>query len=163
LATFDEYVQMDLDVLEEVGVTLLPHSSTKNLAEWEAVTGVLPQELDAWKRYSKLGINSPIGRGLYSIQIQQLLDAMNRYGKSRDDLMVITSEDLKANTHGEYQRILKFLDLQPQTLKSYGGVNKDKTNHTMNPKTRERLRQFYAPYNRKLASLLGEDWQGIWE
>jgi hypothetical protein len=129
------------------------------------VTGS-PQELNAaWKQYTKLGINSPIGRGLYSIQIQQLLDTMKRYNKSSDnDLMVIPSEDLRANPHAAYQRILKFLELQPHRLDTYGLIHSTTyRSQTMTPNTRERLKQLFAPYNRKLARLLGDDWQGIWE
>jgi hypothetical protein len=158
--TFEEYVKLDLDALEEVGI-VLPNST--NQVEWEAVTGS-PHEDAAWKQYTKLGINSPIGRGLYSIQIRQLFDAMKRYNKSTDDLMVIPSEDLLANTDAVYQRILKFLDFQPHRLDMYRLANSaSNRSQTMNPKTRERLQQLFEPYNRKLASLLGQDWQGIWE
>jgi hypothetical protein len=67
-----------------------------------------------WKKHTKLGIISPIGRGLYSIQIQQLLQAMKRYHKSREiDLTVISSEDLRADSHVVRQRVLRILDLQP--------------------------------------------------
>jgi hypothetical protein len=111
---------LDLDALEEVGIVL--PNSTKQQVVWEAVTG-WPHEDAAWKQYTKLGINSPIGRSLYSIQIRQLLDAMKRYNKSTDDLMVIPSEDLLANTDAVYQRILKFLDFQPHSLDKYKLAN----------------------------------------
>jgi hypothetical protein len=163
--TFEEYIQLDLDILEEIGmIRKLRNRNSSNFhqVEWEAVTGS-PQQLDAaWKQYTKLGINSPIGRGLYSIQIQQLLQAMKRYHKSREaDLMVIPSEDFRANPHAIHQRVLTFLELQPHSLDTYG-VNIHSTayrSQTMNPKRRQRLKQMFARYNRQLASLLGQDWQ----
>jgi hypothetical protein len=159
--TFEEYIQLDMDVLEEVGMTL-PNAT--NQVEWEAATGS-PHELDAaWKQYTRLGINSPIGRGLYSVQIRHLLQVMKQYNKSRDDLMVLPSEDLRASPDATYQRILKFLDFQPHSLDSYKLIHSTTyRSQVMNPKTRERLELLFAPYNRQLAALLGDEWQGIWD
>jgi hypothetical protein len=85
------------------------------------------------------------------------------------------SEDLQHDTDATYGRVLEFLGLPRIHLDTYKAVNvnknvnKNKATTTNNSKkrgmsveTEELLRQVFDPYNRQLAGILGEEWQGVW-
>ena len=157
-ASFEEYIELDMKVLLETGVM-----QDWSVVDFEQYSGS-QQEFDAWKLYTKLGLNSPVGRGLYSIQIRHWLKAMKDCGKSRSDLLVLQSEDMKVAADDIYAKVIEFLNLQPHHMESYGKV------HTTSYRTsqidlsiRKKLEDFYGPYNNQLAQLLGKEWTGVWE
>jgi hypothetical protein len=156
--SFEEYIELDLRVLQETGVIL------QDTVDFASFSGSA-QELQAWKTYTKLGLNAPVGRGLYAIQLRHWLRAMEAFGKPRSELLVLQSEQLKAQSNGTYAKVLEFLKLREHSMGKYGKIHS--TNYqrgaTMKSETRAKLETFYRPYNRQLEGLLGEDWQGIWE
>eukprot|EP00980_Cylindrotheca_fusiformis_P028838 scaffold22653_cov119-Cylindrotheca_fusiformis.AAC.19 len=158
--SFEEYIELDMKVLQETGV--LPPRQGFSLDDH---SGSL-LEFEAWKRYTRLGINSPVGRGLYSIQIRHWLRAMDQFDKPRSDLLILTTERMRQDSKAVYQQVVQFLDLPKHELQSFDTIHESKflSSHTaMKPETRQFLQDFYRPYNAQLKDLLGSEWDGIWE
>ncbi|CAJ1945582.1 unnamed protein product [Cylindrotheca closterium] len=157
LPSFEEYVEMDMNVLAEVGV--LPPDNA-DLSYYGSAG-----EAKAWKTYTRLGINSPLGRGLYSIQLRQWLKAMKDYGKPSSDLMVFSSEQMKVLSKAIYHQVLEFLELPPYEISHFDRVHKTRygDNVKMKPETRKKLEIFFRPYNQQLKDVLGSEWDGIWD
>ena len=82
--TFDEWVEQDYKILTKLGV-LRPNMSTAG--EDDDYEGGYRGTLDekrGWKAYTRLavlGSTGPIGRGLYSIQIAQWIEAYRENGR----------------------------------------------------------------------------------
>ena len=89
-------------------------------------------------------------RGLYVIQIEHYLSAMDRVGKPRSDLFVLQSEAFRRNRQKEYNKLLK-----KHTTTT--------TEHSipMPESIRKRLSELYRPYNERLFKLLG--WDRVWD
>jgi hypothetical protein len=159
MVDWDTWISRDLQLLNETGVI-----RDWNSVNFEEFSGSR-QEKEAWERY--LGTPGPqmiVGRGLYAIQLRHWFVEMDRFGKSRSDLLVLQSEKLKEDTQGEYNRLLRFLglplhqlgDARPKHATRDSGI-------PMPQQIQEQLEKFYAPYNRQLSDLLGADWDGVWE
>lgn len=152
--SFEDAVDLDLAVLQETGVIQADQSPVKN-PELEA---------KAWGTYTKLGVNSVVGRGFYSIQLKQWIEAFKDYQKPLDDLLVIPSERLFADPNATYQEIVHFLGLEPHQIPKYSKVHATTyRNPNMLPETRVKLESIFSPYNQELAGLLGNSWKGVWE
>ena len=95
-----------------------------------------------------------VKRGLYEIQIARYLKYF-----SRDQIIVVNSDSLRANPELETSRLLSFLKVESQSLISKV-ANVGEYVEGDFEETFDRLRQFYQPYNQKLFNLLGEsfDW-----
>ena len=146
--SFDEFVDLDLQVLDELGIT----SST-----------TFPE--DGWREYTKWGLNAPVGRGLYWIQLQHLFETMKQYQKPSSDLLILQSERYRQFPNETYQQVLEFLNLPHFELPQYG-TDIHKTQYGsfhMKESTKAKLEQFYAPHNAKLADLLGDEWRDVWK
>lgn len=89
-------------------------------------------------------------QGIYVEQLKRWLEYYRR-----DQLLVLDSVLLFTEPAECYARILDFLGLPPYELGSfpvlYQGIYRD----TMRPETRERLLEYYRPYNEELFELLG--------
>jgi len=168
--SFEEYISLDMKVLQETGV--LPkgyggwHTESQLTIDDFDVSILLTEEVThAWSTYTKLGVNSPVGRGLYSLQLSQWFRAMDSYGKLRSDLLVLPSDRLLNTPESTYSEIINFLDLSPYSLEEYGAMHKTNyDNAQMDPKFRAKLHAFFLPFNRQLKDLLStNDWDGIWD
>ncbi len=98
-------------------------------------------------------------RGRYSYKARGLyLDQLRAYERyfSRDQLLVLKSEDLLEKTQETYDQVLRFLGLAPWTLQSTGSVNPGLYPREK-PPGYEELREFYAPHNQRLYEYLGRD------
>ena len=73
--------------------------------------------------------------------------------------MIIPSERLGTQTKNILQEVFRFLDLPEYEIKNTNKVNVAKY-EKMRPETRERLVEFFRPYNKKLFELLNRqfDW-----
>jgi hypothetical protein len=87
-------------------------------------------------------------RGKYAEQLEQWFDYFER-----EQIMVIDSQDLYANTHHTLQHVYEFLGL-PNHTSNYRVWHKGNYNE-MSPKMRKRLETYFKPHNDKLESLLG--------
>jgi hypothetical protein len=175
--TFERYVDLDLAVLQDIGI--LPQKDDDNAGNssrdaYSTNSSLQPQVLSAWAKYTKLGLNAPIGRGLYAIQVHQLLQAMDMIGKPRSDLLILQSEQLLLDPARIYRQVLEFLQLDPEfqlgqykqihSSKVYASGSTSKNGTTMNPATRQRLKDIFEPFNEQLATLvsLPPEWQEAW-
>ncbi len=90
-------------------------------------------------------------RGLYADQLERWLAAF-----PRDQLLVVTSDDLGARPAEAYASILSFLGAAPHELNAYPRVF-DRDYAPMRPETREKLITRFAEPNRRLEELLGRE------
>jgi Sulfotransferase family len=159
LPTFSEYVRNDLDALKETGV----------IQDWSVVDFDAFFESDAmqeaWRTYVHSGLNAPIGMGLYALQIRPFLALPNEF-------LAIRSEELQAHPAATLSKVLDFLGLPP--IEGHGGRRPISFSTTVNSarplektgidaSTEALLREVFEPFNRKLAQMLGEEWEGVWE
>lgn len=97
---------------------------------------------------------SYVGRGFYA---EQLITWFNLF--SKEQILILTTEDLELDTQKTLDRIFEFLHLQKYELK-----NREKRNvgsyEKMNNETRKILVDFFKPYNEQLYLLLNQkfDW-----
>ena len=153
--TFEEWIQKDLDDMKQVGLLQndIPFSEFRGS----------DQEWTAWKAYTRLGTHSPIGRGLYVIQLCHWFQTWEAFGKSRNDFLVLHSQDLRDNTVLVYQQLLDFLHLPAFPLSHAEEKMKPNYSKPISAITRQKLIDFYSPYNHELYELLGNTWDGIWD
>eukprot|EP00592_Proboscia_alata_P023255 CAMPEP_0194424860 /NCGR_PEP_ID=MMETSP0176-20130528/24159_1 /TAXON_ID=216777 /ORGANISM="Proboscia alata, Strain PI-D3" /LENGTH=462 /DNA_ID=CAMNT_0039234875 /DNA_START=48 /DNA_END=1433 /DNA_ORIENTATION=+ len=142
-----------------------------NICHQHSMRHTAAEEEDLWAKYfnslpriTNMGV---IGRGLYAVQLQQWLKYFpieNNNGannNTKSTTLVLKTELMQSptNTRASYQRIVKHVNLPDfeftfnhrfQTGKYSGGE--------MNNNTRSMLEKFFEPYNRRLHSLLGEEW-----
>ena len=167
--SFEEYIAMDMKVLQDLGV--LPqgyggwhhaHNDDDDDHDHQSQP-IMPvdkswltsdQTIQAWAKYTKLGINAPVGRGIYCIHLLQWIQAMDKYNKPRSDLKVLSSQHLLDHTNETYADILSFLQLPPHTLTQYSKIHQTPYHETeMLPSTRQKLQTFFEPFQRLLEDL----------
>ena len=154
IMTFETFVDLDMAVLKELGI----------VKEDGGVSVTNDKLFSAWAEYTKWGLNSPIGRGLYWIQIKQLFDKMEQYQKPRSDLLILQSERFRKDPNTTYHQVIEFLGLESHELPTYEEINNAQYfGRKIQNSTREMLEKFYAPYISKLADLLGDEWRGVWD
>ncbi len=98
-----------------------------------------------WRYYSY------VKRGLYVDQLERWMSVF-----PREQFLILKSEDLYSDPERILHRTLAFLGLQPWSPENF------KAHHLigysdMDPATRERLAEYYAPYNQQLYAFLDED------
>jgi hypothetical protein len=99
----------------------------------------------AWWNYTY------VARGRYAEQLERWFAAV-----PREQLLVLFTEELSADTAATYRRVLDFLGVGARELDSYPRIF-DRDYAGMNPGTRARLDKEFEDPNRRLASLLGRD------
>jgi sulfotransferase family protein len=99
----------------------------------------------AWWNYTYLA------RGRYAEQLERWFAAF-----PREQLLVLFTEELSADTPATYRRVLDFLGVGARDLDSYPRIF-DRDYADMNPGTRARLDKEFEDPNRRLASLLDRD------
>lgn len=90
-------------------------------------------------------------RGLYAEQLERWLAVF-----PREQLLVISTDDLSREPAETYARTLAFLGVAPHDLPEYPRVF-SREYAGMSPETRRMLDEFYAEPNRRLGALLGRD------
>ena len=95
-------------------------------------------------------------RGLYAEQLERWLAVF-----PREQLLVVTTDELGETPHETYASILAFLGAAPHTLEKYPRVF-DRDYAPMRPETRAALAMRFAEPNRRLEALLGRSlsWPG---
>jgi hypothetical protein len=90
-------------------------------------------------------------RGRYAEQLERWYATF-----PREQLLVLLTDDLAADTAGTYRRVLDFLGVGARELDSYPRIF-EREYGAMDPTTRTRLEHEFAEPNRRLADLLGRD------
>lgn len=92
-----------------------------------------------------------LARGRYAEQLHRYYDLF-----PRDQLLVLPLDALKADAAGSFRRIEDHLGIDHHEV-DLAPRNAREGNPSILPDTRDRLAAYYAPHNRELAALLGED------
>lgn len=100
------------------------------------------------RKYFRYGYRT---RGLY---LDQLLEYERFFG--REQILVLKSEDFFEDTQQVYDEVVRFLDLQPWTLRSTTPVNVSGYSGAK-PAGYDGLRESFAPHNTRLYDFLGRD------
>jgi hypothetical protein len=154
--TFENWISGDFKLLKETGFVV---DNGKLLSREE--------EDEAWTKYLELTSAGQIGRSLYEVQLRHWYQAMRDIGRDPEtQIYIVRTEDMKKDLDGEYRKILDFLGLpyhpitstEEKVVSNYTGLGL-----TMKNETREKLEKFFAPYNKRLYSMLGGDWDGYWD
>jgi hypothetical protein len=90
-------------------------------------------------------------RGRYAEQLERWFAAF-----PREQLLVLLTDDLAADTAGTYRRVLEFLGVDQRGLDSYPRIF-EREYGEMEPGTRARLEGEFAEPNRRLTELLGRE------
>jgi hypothetical protein len=90
-------------------------------------------------------------RGRYAEQLERWYDAF-----PREQVLVVLTDDLAADTAGTYARVLDFLGVDQHVLESYPRIF-EREYGDMDTRTRARLQEHFAEPNRRLAELLGRE------
>lgn len=159
--SLDEYILNDLEALFEVGV-LKDWTKVDFESFWKS-----EECWQAWKKYIHLGLNAPIGMGLYALQLKPFLDMIERVhgpDKVNDYFLALDNSDLKSDPDGTYNRLLEFLKLQPNSLENYKTTINQSLGQddAVSSSLKERVKAAIGPYNRKLGELLGREWGTKW-
>ena len=97
-----------------------------------------------------------LARGIYSRQIMKL----HEYFDS-SQLLVIFSEDLFANTDAVLGQVWSHIGVRPAEVET-SVVHKSNPGEKIPGALRERLDEYFAPYNRELSALLDRDLPSGW-
>jgi hypothetical protein len=120
--------------------------------EDERMQGELERMLDdpsyfshAWWNYTYLA------RGRYAEQLERWFASF-----PREQLLVLLTEELAADTAATYRRVLDFLRVEASELESYPRIF-ERDYEQMRPETRLRVEERFAEPNRRLGALLGRE------
>jgi hypothetical protein len=122
----------------------------------EAERSILPAEAskmlqDEYYVSSSHRTRSYLSRGRY---VDQLLEWSRFYPRRR--MLVLKSEDLFDDTTNTLERVLDFLEIPHWTPETYSIPNK-REYIGVDPFVRQRLDEYYEPYNQRLYDYLGVD------
>jgi hypothetical protein len=92
-----------------------------------------------------------LARGRYAEQLERWLALF-----PREQLLVLSSERLRADPASSYARVLEHLGARQHSLPSYPAIF-EREYAPMAAATHERLVEYFAPHNERLYELLGED------
>lgn len=144
-------------------------------------------EREAWQKYKASltgNIVGAIGRSLYVLQLEELIQTYISAGKTpSEEIIILTTENIENNAEREYAELIGFLGLTPyeDTPKNIGNTTTDSASSAlakglaegtgtepMSDETRSMLLEIFEPYNRRLTELLTSngfegDWDKLWE
>lgn len=102
---------------------------------------------DAYRNFSYFA------RGNYAPQLKRVFDHF-----SRDQVLVLKSEELKSDTIKVYNQVCGFLGVDPFKPPLQVRANEGKYNDPIDPKVLETLAERYQPHQKELQELLGANY-----
>jgi hypothetical protein len=144
---FERRLQNELDWMKKVGLV----SKTTLSHEEEDEAWIKYQDHRKWRKFM-------LGRGMYEIQLR----AWFKYFP-REQFLILKSEDLDHDRTATMSRVYQFLGVPEQVLENDEKVHMRKNSNPVSDEVQTFLYDFYRPYNRRLESLFGPEWKGIWE
>ena len=98
---------------------------------------------------------SYLSRGIY---VEQLENWFKFYPEKQ--FFICSTEEMSDNEQNAMSKIYEFLDIEDHILTDTKRKNTGSHGASINPETRERLIEYFRPYNEKLYKLLGKqfDW-----
>ena len=92
-------------------------------------------------------------RGIYVDKLKHWIECF-----SKDQILILQSEELFRNPEVEYKKILKFLELPDWKLKEYKQYKAGKYKKPeMTATTKNFLKEFFKPHNQRLYELTGKN------
>ncbi len=135
------------------GTETLPTFEAALDAEESRLTGITDEWLAKPGNYSfSHDHHTYLARGRYAEQLRRYFDRLGR-----ESLLVLPLEALKREPDKTWRRIEEHIGLDHHDV-TLEERNVRQGNPPIDPATKERLAAYYAPYNRELADLLGEDY-----
>jgi len=160
----------------------------------DKATGAVVSEKEAWGKYQSVhNMAGAIGRSLYVFQLEEWIEAYVSAGKNPSkEIIVLTTEEIEEDPVHQYAELIRVLGLSPldennnnnnnnDAVSDDGadGVatalqksllqrnNNDSTLDPMKEETRNMLKQFFKPYNKRLTKLLRSNgfegnWNKLW-
>tara|TARA_B100000029_G_scaffold291507_1_gene285073 strand:- start:48 stop:887 length:840 start_codon:yes stop_codon:yes gene_type:complete len=97
---------------------------------------------------------SYISKGIYEKQIKFWFEIF-----PKEQIHILSTEDMKKNPHNALKKIFQFLEIPEYTIKN-PQKQKSAKYEKMNEKTRERLLDYYQPFNEKFFKIINQkfDW-----
>ena len=103
------------------------------------------------------GGHSVVARGLYALQLQAWYAEY-----PADKIVVMSIGDIKgSSTQKTMDKVYEYVGLPPHEMTDKSAKNTRAAKSVMEPRAREILNQFYAPFNENLFSITGkmfENW-----
>lgn len=124
--------------------------------ENERIHGELEKLINDENYLSKNFQDAYLLGGLYADQLEQWLKLF-----SQQQILILKSEDLYRFPQKIYKQVIDFLNLPGFDLKQFKVYNSGdyKPYPKMQPKTRERLIEYFRPYNKRLYNMLGANFE----
>jgi plasmid stabilization system protein ParE len=134
--SFEEALEKEVERLEGVREKLLQGTSTSSV-------------------YNYISF-SYLAKGCYAEQLERWYAHF-----PPRNILVLRSEELFEYPQIIYSRAIEFLELSHWELPVYHAYNRGKYTNDLSPRTRNFLADYFRPHNRRLFTLLGEDfaWQ----
>jgi hypothetical protein len=162
--SFDQVIMEDLHKMQECG--LIPYwnitEGTLDNEVFAAFSGS-PEEDRAWDRYLhgiplNTGSYCLLGRGLYELNLRPWFRTFGRADFLILRLEKMKERGVKATMHEVWQHLdiptVELEDEAPKNTRDYEPIS-EKGVHGY-------LERFFQPHNQRLASVLGDEWQGVW-
>jgi len=159
--SFGAWVKKDMKTLIKAGV-ILPWNATAS--ERQTFFGS-QKESTAWKKYFQKNFGEhPVARSLYAFQLEEWFSALRSIGRDpRTDFKIVREENLKNNTRQIANEIYRWLNLPEHEITTTTSRMVTSYSATLDDATRQVLKDFFDPYNKRLYRLLGDEWDGIWD
>ncbi len=122
-------------------------------AEAERLSSVSDESLRAPDAYSfDHDHHSYLARGRYAEQLRPIFDIVGR-----ERVLVLAADGMFKDAQGTFDRVQDFLGLPAEPVPLRARNERSEKYPPIAPTTRERLTSYYAPHNRDLFELLGQD------
>lgn len=105
-----------------------------------------------------------IGRGLYYFQMKQFLKEYNT-SELRQKMLIMKSESFnpdKSTKRINLKPLFDFIGVSDMEIIAEERIHATEDIGPMKTDTKLMLQKFYDPFNKKLASILGEEWENPW-
>jgi len=147
--SFEEFIERDMKLMRKVG--LLPRE--KKVANSN----------EAWKRLLeevKVPTGLTVAKGLYSLQLREWFSHF-----PRESFLILNFDDLQANPKIMHDKVISFLGLPKNNIGHDLVWNEEDDDgaRAMTTATRKMLYDLYKPFNEELSSMLGKEWDRVWQ
>jgi len=110
----------------------------------------MPAQFGVARRPESPSFSGYIARGYYALQLEPLLQLY-----PHEQVLILDSADLFADTNGVCQQVFDFLEVEPYEVQPGKVYNRGYYNETIDPAVAARLREHYRPYDELLMRLVG--------
>lgn len=166
--SFEELIDNEIENMRSIGLNHAPprNSSYKDHDRRFRIPKMSKEKSDRvnWSHYRKMFANNYLQRSMYITQIENWA----LYFPLGESLLVVNYERFISHPQDVYNEILSFVGAPPFTPP--GGFG-ERYNYNANApeqdplqdSSRQYLKNYFRPYNNRLADLLGEEWRNVWE